>query len=84
MLPPPTFTFTIPSTYDDLMLDCRVYHPIELTPTSVAGITEWRKKAAIVAHPYAALGGCYDDPVVDMIASTILKQGFVVGTFNFR
>ncbi|RAL62963.1 hypothetical protein DID88_004051 [Monilinia fructigena] len=40
--------------------------------------------AAIVAHPYAPLGGSYDDGVVDLVASTILKEGFVVGTFNFR
>jgi hypothetical protein len=33
---------------------------------------------------YAVLGGCYDDPVVDIVSSTILKQGFIVGTFNFR
>jgi alpha/beta superfamily hydrolase len=39
---------------------------------------------AIVAHPYAPLGGSYDDAVVDMAASIILKQDFVVGTFNFR
>lgn len=84
MLPPPTLTFTIPSVYDDLVLHCRVYHPTDLAPTTVSGITEWRKKAAIVAHPYAPLGGCYDDPVVDLVASTILKLGFVVGTFNFR
>lgn len=47
-------------------------------------ITTWNKKAAIVAHPYAVLGGCYDDPVVDLVSSTILEQGFLVGTFNFR
>jgi hypothetical protein len=45
---------------------------------------EWRKRVAIVAHPYAPLGGCYDDPVVSTVAATILKQGFIVGTFNFR
>lgn len=84
MLPQPTLTFTIPSIHDDLTLHCRVYYPTDLSPNTVAGITEWRKRAAIVAHPYAPLGGCYDDPVVDLVASTILKQGFVVGTFNFR
>jgi alpha/beta superfamily hydrolase len=47
-------------------------------------ITTWNKKAAIVAHPYPVLGGCYDDPVVDLVSSTILEQGFLVGTFNFR
>lgn len=25
-----------------------------------------------------------DDPVVDIVASAILGQGFVVGLFNFR
>lgn len=84
MLPLPTLSFTIPSIHDGLTLDCRVYHPTCLAPNTIAGIAGWRKRAAIVAHPYAPLGGCYDDPVVDLVASTILKQGFVVGTFNFR
>lgn len=84
MLPKPTLNFTIPSVHDDLVLHCRVYHPTSFTPKAVAEITEWKKKAAIVAHPYAPLGGSYDDPVVDLVASTVLKQGFVVGTFNFR
>jgi len=83
-LPPPALSFTIPSIHDDLVLDCRVYHPTCLSPNTIAGISEWRKKAAILAHPYAPLGGCYDDPIVDLLASTILKQGFIVGTFNFR
>lgn len=83
-LPPPTLSFTIPSIHDDTVLCCRIYHPTCLTPTTVAGISSWRKRAAIVAHPYAPLGGCYDDPVVDVVASAILKQGFIVGTFNFR
>ena len=33
---------------------------------------------------YAPFGGCYDDWVVTIAAAEILKQGFVVGTFNFR
>lgn len=41
-------------------------------------------KGAIIAHPYALLGGCYDDGVVLSAAAEIHKQGFVVGTFNFR
>jgi hypothetical protein len=77
-------SFTIPSVYDDLAIHCRIYHPTCLAPTTVTGIVEWNKRAAIVAHPYAPLGGCYDDPVVDVVASTILKEGFIVGTFNFR
>ncbi|TVY56077.1 hypothetical protein LSUE1_G010170, partial [Lachnellula suecica] len=84
MLPSPTLSFTIPSIQDDTVLQCRVYHPSCLAPSSVSGIVDWNKKAAIVAHPYAPLGGCYDDPVVDVIAGTILKQGWIVGTFNFR
>lgn len=84
MLPPPTLSFTIPSIQDDTVLQCRVYHPSCLAPASVSQITDWKKKAAIVAHPYAPLGGCYDDPVVNAIAATILKQGWVVATFNFR
>ncbi|KAH8586867.1 hypothetical protein B0O99DRAFT_700497 [Bisporella sp. PMI_857] len=84
MLPPPTLTFTIPSIEDDVVIQCRVYHPTCLVPTSISQISGWRKRAAIVAHPYAPLGGSYDDPIVDIVAATILKQGFVVGTFNFR
>ncbi|CAD6448284.1 8ff88f70-bc29-41f3-9d37-a353152a37b6 [Sclerotinia trifoliorum] len=84
MLPPPTLSFTIPSIHDNSSLDCRIYHPPCLVPTSISQAIPWRKRAAIVAHPYAPLGGSYDDPVVDLVASTVLKQGFVVGTFNFR
>ncbi|KAI9732716.1 MAG: hypothetical protein M1818_007450 [Claussenomyces sp. TS43310] len=84
MLPSPTCTFTIPSIHDDTVLDCRLYTPATLFTASDGSSRPWRKKAAIVAHPYAPLGGSMDDPVVDMVAFTILKQGFVVGTFNFR
>jgi alpha/beta superfamily hydrolase len=41
-------------------------------------------RGAIVAHPYASLGGCYDDPVVSFIGGELLGNGYVVGTFNFR
>jgi len=83
LLPPPTLSFTIPS-YDETVLDCRIYHPTCLVPRNLVDIGEWGRKAAIVAHPYATLGGSFDDPVVGIVASTILRQGFVVGTFNFR
>ncbi|KFY22782.1 hypothetical protein V493_06321, partial [Pseudogymnoascus sp. VKM F-4281 (FW-2241)] len=43
-----------------------------------------RKKAAIIAHPYAPLGGSSDDYIVQQTAGILLKQGFVVGLFNFR
>ncbi|KAI1309928.1 Alpha/Beta hydrolase protein [Xylaria venustula] len=73
MLPFPSLTFTIPSIYDGIELDCRVYHP-----------PSWSGHAAVVAHPYAPLGGCFDDPIVDITAGTLLQLGFLVATFNFR
>lgn len=82
MLPEPALTFTLPSLHDGLTLDCRVYHPQSLSASPKS--PPWRKHGAIVAHPYAPLGGCYDDPVVDIVAGTLLQCGFVVGTFNFR
>jgi len=84
MLPSPTFTFTIPSIHDDTVLDCRVYHPLKFLSCGATGETQWQKRGAIIAHPYAPLGGCLDDPIVDAVAIEILKQGFVIGTFNFR
>ncbi|KAK3346146.1 Alpha/Beta hydrolase protein [Lasiosphaeria hispida] len=82
MLPEPTLTFTLPSLHDGLTLDCRVYHPYSLAASPKS--PPWQKHAAIVAHPYAPLGGCYDDPVVDIVAGTLLRLGLLVGTFNFR
>jgi len=41
-------------------------------------------KGAIIAHPYAPLGGSYDDAVVLAIVDELLSSGWVVGTFNFR
>lgn len=83
MLPEPTLSFTLPSIHDNnTTLECRVYHPQSLSTSLKA--PPWRKHAAIVAHPYATLGGCFDDQVVHMISATLLHQGFLVGTFNFR
>ncbi|KAJ4393163.1 hypothetical protein N0V93_002370 [Gnomoniopsis smithogilvyi] len=83
MLPPPALTFTIPSIHDDTtLLDCRIYHPASLAPNQLAPV--WRKHAAIVAHPYATLGGSYDDAVVETVSAALLREGYVVGTFNFR
>ncbi|KAF3480903.1 uncharacterized protein GIQ15_06250 [Arthroderma uncinatum] len=81
-LPRPTHQFTIPSVYDDVQLQCRLYHPIHLKPSDKK--STWTKKGAMVAHPYAPLGGCYDDPVVAIIADELLKAGYIVGTFNLR
>lgn len=83
MLPEPTLSFTLPSLHDDTVLDCRVYHCQALSP-SATNPPQWKRHAAIMAHPYAPLGGCYDDPIVDIVAATLLRQGFLVGTFNFR
>ncbi|PYH47348.1 uncharacterized protein BP01DRAFT_291465 [Aspergillus saccharolyticus JOP 1030-1] len=81
-LPTPTHTFTIPSLHDGIRLDCRIYHPQGwLHPSNTSG---QRIRGAIVAHPYASLGGCYDDPVVSFVAGEFLRAGCVVGTFNFR
>ncbi|MCJ1417183.1 hypothetical protein MMC32_003523 [Xylographa parallela] len=82
MVSKPVASFTIPSIYDDTPLDCRIYHPEHFVPNH--GESSWRKKGAIVTHPYAPLGGSHDDPVVVSALGEILKQGFVVGTFNFR
>ncbi|KAE8152612.1 Alpha/Beta hydrolase protein [Aspergillus avenaceus] len=76
-LPPPTYAFIIPSLYDEIQLECRVYLPHGLLQSkSIRG--------AIVAHPYAPLGGCYDDPVVNFMGGELLEAGYIVGTFNFR
>ncbi|KAH8816488.1 hypothetical protein F5884DRAFT_776389 [Xylogone sp. PMI_703] len=84
-LPQPTLSFTLPSLHDNTILDCRIYHPACLTPSKYSDISDpWKKKVAILAHPYAPLGGCYDDPVVGIIGAGILREGFIVATFNFR
>jgi hypothetical protein len=81
-LPSPTHTFTIPSIYDGIKLACRLYFPLQLSGPRTP--MQWRVQGAIVAHPYASLGGCYDDPVVSFIGGELLDAGYVVGTFNFR
>lgn len=82
MLPEPALSITIPSIQDDVTLECRIYHPLSLSANPRA--PTWRKHAAIVAHPYAPLGGCFDDAVVETVSAILLGQGFLVGTFNFR
>ncbi|KAL3466039.1 Alpha/Beta hydrolase protein [Aspergillus heterothallicus] len=81
-LPSPSHSFTIPSTYDGIKLACRIYLPHQLLESE--GALNRRIRGAIVAHPYASLGGCYDDPVVSFIGGELLDAGHVVGTFNFR
>ncbi|KAL2797862.1 Alpha/Beta hydrolase protein [Aspergillus keveii] len=81
-LPSPTHVFTIPSIYDGIKLACRLYLPQQLLDPRTP--SQSRVQGAIVAHPYASLGGCYDDPIVSFIGGELLDAGYVVGTFNFR
>ena len=80
MLPKPSSSFTIPSIHDDKELECRLYHPSK----STFGSGNHPRRGAILAHPYAPLGGCIDDPVLQVVGEAILKQGYVLGLFNFR
>lgn len=75
-LPPPTSSFTIPSLHDDLELDCRIYYPHRSDSVN--------QTLAILAHPYAPLGGSYDDGVIALVGSALLRKGILLGTFNFR
>ncbi|KAI1465338.1 Alpha/Beta hydrolase protein [Daldinia caldariorum] len=91
MPPQPSLSFTLPSIHDNTKLDCRIYQPYHSNPSnpsippySSSSDPSWPRHAAVVAHPYAPLGGSYDDPVVHLVASTLLDLGFVVATFNFR
>ncbi|PVH92095.1 hypothetical protein DM02DRAFT_620147 [Periconia macrospinosa] len=89
--PEPRFTCTIPSIYDDIPLNIRVYHPDGLSrPGSKDSKHEeesqlkWQRKGVVMAHPYAPMGGSYDDHVVAIVIDEFLRKGWVVGTFNFR
>jgi alpha/beta superfamily hydrolase len=78
----PTFSFSIHSVHDGCKLHCRLYLPgwvknIESTPASAV-------RGAILAHPYTALGGTYDDEVIGFLTDELLHEGYIVGTFNFR
>lgn len=43
-----------------------------------------KKRGIIMAHPYAPMGGSYDDRIVGIVVHEFLKAGWIVGTFNFR
>ena len=81
MLPRPDLSFTIPSIHDNANLECRIYHPKRSRPKLR---DTFQKCGVIFAHPYAPMGGCFDDPVVAAVGSEILEAGSVLGTFNFR
>lgn len=82
MLPDPALTLSLPSIHDGTIIDCRIYYPASLLSSPRA--PPWRRHAAVFAHPYAPMGGCYDDPLLDVAASQLLRSGYLVGTFNFR
>lgn len=79
-LPKRNSSFTIPSVHDDTELDCRLYYPRRTEQNSPL----FGRCFAIVAHPYAPLGGSFDDPVVALVGNVLLRQGFMLITFNFR
>ncbi|KAL1961067.1 hypothetical protein VTO42DRAFT_4955 [Malbranchea cinnamomea] len=79
-LPDPTFSFSIPSLYDGVRLECRLYHPSRQQDLK----STRENKGTIIAHPYAPLGGCFDDPTVSAAGNELLQAGWVVGTFNLR
>ncbi|ERF69848.1 hypothetical protein EPUS_09064 [Endocarpon pusillum Z07020] len=79
-LPSPTFIFTIPSVHDDTILNCRLYVPRK----NLVLHDIQPPRAAIIAHPYAPLGGCYDDPIVESVGFVLWRAGYLIGTFNFR
>jgi hypothetical protein len=65
----PVYCFTIPSVVDGTVLDCRIYHPDSLQD---AQSTQQRsRKAALIAHPYAPLGGSMDDAVVTSVVDQL-------------
>lgn len=81
----PHYSFTIPSVHDDTTLDCRIYHPdIYKEPLDEEKKQRWRKKGIVMAHPYAPMGGSYDDRIVSIVVDEFLRAGYIVGTFNFR
>ncbi|KAF1973070.1 hypothetical protein BU23DRAFT_533987 [Bimuria novae-zelandiae CBS 107.79] len=80
----PRWSCTIPSIHDDTPLSVRIYHPSALhSPDSPSG-KPWRKRGIVMAHPYAPMGGSYDDRVVGIVTQEFLSAGWIVGTFNFR
>lgn len=79
-LPKANYAFKIPSVHDDLELDCRLYYPRRTEQNSEI----FGKVFAIFAHPYATLGGSYDDPVVGIAGAVLLRYGCSLITFNFR
>ncbi|KAF8442767.1 hypothetical protein BGX38DRAFT_1095900 [Terfezia claveryi] len=73
----PSLSINVPSLYDYKLLETRIYIPHQ-------ELQHAKSKAAVVAHPYATLGGNYNDHVVMYVVNALLQRGWVVATFNFR
>lgn len=82
--PAPSLNLQIPSLHDSLPLSARLYLPPSYTRARTTSTTAWPRRLAIVAHPYAPLGGNYDDRVVLRVVALLLSLDWVVATFNFR
>ncbi|KAL9026775.1 MAG: hypothetical protein Q9196_004616 [Gyalolechia fulgens] len=85
----PTYEFYLPSLYDDTALACRIYTLPEnyfggSTGDDTTGKKPWTPLGAVVAHPWARIGGSFNDPTVRHILAELLRLGFTVGTFNLR
>lgn len=89
--------FQISSLYDKTKLDCCIRdHQITtqanlntLPPqcdnrSSDIALKKHTICGAIIAHPYAPLGGSFYDPIVTAVGELFLQKGFIVGVFNFR
>ncbi|KAI2792339.1 hypothetical protein POX_b02376 [Penicillium oxalicum] len=81
---PTTLAFNLPSVHDHCQLECRLRLPSSLRSKDLGQHSTLGIRGAIIAHPYAPLGGSYDDAVVDFLSSELLQAGYVVTTFNFR
>ena len=67
----------IPSLHDGTEICGRIFRPGKFPMLE-------NIKAAIIAHPYAPLGGNQDDYVVRSVRDNLLGKDFFVCTFNFR
>ena len=86
----PEFSFQIKSLHDSIDLDCAIYDNQysreKNCHTQNRDITRNRGniRGAIIAHPYAPLGGSSHDHVVRIVRESFLQNGYVVGAFDFR
>ncbi|KAF3162540.1 hypothetical protein TWF788_001992 [Orbilia oligospora] len=81
--PSPILTLILPiPSHHSHTIEARVYHPSEF-PQNYGLTPSTPRKAAVIAHPYASLGGTWDDPVVLSLVALLTRKGWVVATFNF-